>query len=273
MRGVDVIVAPHGTQKSFTVRLPASLLAVLVILVVAFLVAGTLSLLTYAKILSRAMRADRLAAENDSLRVQVSRIAVLESEMADLVALKARVLELAGSQPGLLEPLVSRKVPMPMPAGGKSVPGDTVPLQARWDPSRPDFFWPVYGPISQGFKEGRKGRKPHPGIDIAASTGTPVLCVEDGSVTYAGQDSVLGNLVIVNHGNQVTSWYGHNSRLAVVSAQKVKKGAVIAFVGSTGISTAPHLHLEIRKNGVPVDPLTYLSESPMARKKAKKKKR
>jgi murein DD-endopeptidase MepM/ murein hydrolase activator NlpD len=268
-KDIDIILAPHGAERSFSIRLPVLVLVVVLTLLVLLIMTGAIGILTYSKVLSRAMRADALIAQNDSLRTQLSRITVLESEMADLIALKGRVLELAGSQPGMLEPLVSRKGP-PLGSDADMVSkAESAVALLQWDESNPQFVWPVYGPISQGFKVGSKKTAPHPGIDIAANTGTPVLCVESGEVTYAGEDSVFGKLVIMDHGNGITSWYGHNSRLAVIAGQRMKKGSVIAFVGNTGVSTAPHLHLEIRKNGVPFDPTEYLCESPMAKRKRK----
>ena len=268
-KDIDIILAPHGAEKSLSVRLPVLLLLVALILLLLLLATGVVGVLTYSKVLSRAMRSEELVAQNDSLRAQLSRITLLESEMADLIALKSRVLELAGAQPGLLEPLVMKKTPLGGVGGSPGARRDSTVVLAGWDEGNPQFVWPVYGPISQAFKAGTKKQKPHAGIDIAATTGTPVLCVEAGEVTYAGVDSVFGYLVIMDHGKGVTSWYGHNSRLAVVSGQVLKKGSVIAFVGSTGISTAPHLHLEIRKNGVPQDPTNYLCESPMIGRKKK----
>ena len=266
-KDIDIILAPHGAEKSLSVRLPVLLLLVVLVLLLLFIVTSVVGILTYSKVLSRAMRAEDLVAQNDSLRTELSRITLLESEMADLIALKGRVLELAGTQPGLLEPLVMKKTPLVAVGGSPGARADSTIALAGWDEEDPQFVWPVYGPISQVFKPGTKKQKPHSGIDIAATTGTPVLCVEAGEVTYAGVDSVFGYLVIMDHGKGITSWYGHNSRLAVVSGQVMKKGSVIAFVGSTGISTAPHLHLEIRRNGVPLDPTNYLCESPMVGRK------
>lgn len=99
----------------------------------------------------------------------------------------------------------------------------------------------------------------HKGIDVAATTGTPIVACADGTVTYSSyNDGGYGNLVIIDHGNGVESYYGHCSKLLVSAGQVVKAGDLIAKVGSTGRSTGSHLHFEIRINGSQVNPQKYL---------------
>ncbi|MHB1528173.1 MAG: M23 family metallopeptidase [Acidiferrobacteraceae bacterium] len=98
----------------------------------------------------------------------------------------------------------------------------------------------------------------HPGIDIADPTGTPIHAMAAGIVTYAGKDGGYGMLVRVADGNGRTTYYGHTSKILVSLGQLVQKGQLIARVGSTGRSTGPHLHFEVRQNGDPVNPAPYL---------------
>jgi murein DD-endopeptidase MepM/ murein hydrolase activator NlpD len=104
-----------------------------------------------------------------------------------------------------------------------------------------------------------RARDFHPGLDIAAAKGTPILSAADGVVTYAGYRKGYGKTVILDHGFGMTTRYGHASELLVKKGETVKRGAQIARVGSTGRSTGPHLHYEIQVNGVPVDPGDYIS--------------
>ena len=98
----------------------------------------------------------------------------------------------------------------------------------------------------------------HTGLDISAPKGTPIKAIADGTVVFASQKGSYGNLVKLDHGNGVESWYAHTSKMYVKEGQEVKSGDTIATVGSTGNSTGPHLHLEIRINGKHTNPQKYL---------------
>lgn len=112
-----------------------------------------------------------------------------------------------------------------------------------------------YGPRTHPVT-GKKGY--HTGVDIAVPQGTPIYASHDGVVGTAQWNSAYGNMVILNYGNGIQALYGHCSRYIVSTGQSVKKGQVIAYVGSTGLSTGPHLHYEIRKNGGHVNPSPYM---------------
>jgi len=98
----------------------------------------------------------------------------------------------------------------------------------------------------------------HTGIDLAADGGTPVLAAEDGVVTKAEENDQLGNYVLLKHHDGIETFYAHMERNLVTPGRKVKRGEKIALVGSTGVSTGPHLHFEVRKNGKPADPRTMV---------------
>ena len=118
---------------------------------------------------------------------------------------------------------------------------------------------PVEGIISSRYGvSSRIRRSTHTGLDIATSSGTPIKVVSDGTVISAQYTGSYGNLVKISHGNGVETWYAHTSKMYVSAGQKVKAGDVIAAVGSTGNSTGPHLHLEIRINGNHVNPQIYM---------------
>lgn len=118
---------------------------------------------------------------------------------------------------------------------------------------------PVSGTISSRYGVSSSIRSSnHTGLDIATASGTPIKVVAAGTVTHASYKGSYGNLVKVDHGNGIESWYAHTSKMYVSAGQKVKAGEVIAAVGSTGNSTGSHLHLEIRINGKHVNPQNYL---------------
>ena len=115
---------------------------------------------------------------------------------------------------------------------------------------------PVTGTITSRF--GARGRSTHTGLDIANSTGTPIVAAATGTVTYSGWKGSYGNLVIITHANGVQTYYAHCSKLYVTAGTSVSQGQTIATVGSTGNSTGPHLHFEIRKSERLVDPQMIL---------------
>lgn len=103
--------------------------------------------------------------------------------------------------------------------------------------------------------------QPHNGIDIAAARGTPVFATADGVVRYAGFQTKLGNTVVIDHSNGIRTYYGHLSKTQVLKGQRVSRHDLIGLVGSSGYSTGPHLHYEIRQSGRPVNPYKYIIRS------------
>jgi len=104
-----------------------------------------------------------------------------------------------------------------------------------------------------------KKTKLHTGIDIAVPSGTTIIAANSGTVIYSGYNGGYGNTVIIDHGGKISTLYAHNSKLLVKVGDKVEKGKAITKSGSTGLSTGPHLHFEVRENGQHVDPMKYLT--------------
>ena len=123
-------------------------------------------------------------------------------------------------------------------------------------PSASGFIWPVNGAVVSGY--GMRWGRLHEGIDISAPSGTPIWAAAAGTVIYAGWLGGYGNLVVVDHGNGLATAYAHASTILVGVGQQVSQGETLSLVGSTGNSSGPHLHFEVRVNGVAVDPLLYL---------------
>ena len=118
---------------------------------------------------------------------------------------------------------------------------------------------PISGTITSRFGSISRVRSgAHTGLDIAASTGTPIKAAASGTVTFAGTKSAYGKMIVISHGNGIETYYGHCSKLYAEVGDKVSQGETIAAVGSTGNSTGPHLHLEIRVNGVAYNPQNYV---------------
>ncbi|HUP01845.1 MAG TPA: M23 family metallopeptidase [Gemmatimonadota bacterium] len=124
-------------------------------------------------------------------------------------------------------------------------------------------IWPASGFLSSTFSHHRRHPifhdvRPHYGIDISSRRGNPIVATAAGRILKAGWENGHGNYVVIDHGHGVTTAYSHASRVVVRSGEGVQRGDVIALVGSTGFSVAPHVHYEVHENGRPVNPLKYI---------------
>ena len=128
-------------------------------------------------------------------------------------------------------------------------------------PGSKDLLWPTDGTVTSGFGYRNhpifKQRRLHAGIDIPAGTGQSIYAAGDGTVVLAGSYGGYGNAVVIDHGDGMQTVYAHQSKLAVSDGAQVLAGDTIGYVGSTGFSTGPHLHFEIRLGGSPTDPLAW----------------
>ena len=191
---------------------------------------------------ARAAR-DRLAAERDTLAAARSlKQSALRTARATREEYLQEVEALAAQSAALAETIRASQ------AGAGS--GGT------GAPSAAGLVWPVAGPVVSGF--GMRWGRMHEGIDIAAASGTPVRAAAAGVVIYAGWLGGYGNLVVLDHGSGLATAYAHASVIVVGVRQQVLQGQTVSLVGSTGHTTGPHLHFEVRVNGVAVDPLGYL---------------
>lgn len=163
------------------------------------------------------------------------------------------------SRPQRIEQLISRASDLSNDFRNVS---DTLEANYARFASMPSIM-PTSGWLSSQFTRSRfhpilHENRPHKGIDVVAPTGSPIVAPASGRVVYARSDKGYGLSVEIDHGNGIRTKFAHCSRLAVRAGQRVTRGQLIAAVGSTGLSTAPHLHYEILVNGVPVDPLKYV---------------
>ncbi|MGB1416329.1 MAG: LysM peptidoglycan-binding domain-containing M23 family metallopeptidase [Synechococcus sp.] len=174
-------------------------------------------------------------------------------EVADLTV--GRVVRVAEAAPG--QALLAIR---PVTSGGAAWPNtpDYAPVRTHQTPTLSDsYMWPTKGVFTSGY--GWRWGRMHKGIDIANNTGTPIHAARQGVVTYAGWSGAYGYLVEIAHSDGDSTRYAHNSRLLVNKGQVVARGMKISLMGSTGRSTGPHLHFEIRRSGgAAVNPLTKL---------------
>jgi murein DD-endopeptidase MepM/ murein hydrolase activator NlpD len=194
------------------------------------------------------VRADQVTEVRDRLLASRHRLTGARAEKAKALATtRTSEREFVGEADALAA--VSARLTARIQAAQQSSPSPVTP-------SSSGLIWPVSGPVTSPF--GMRWGRMHEGIDIGAGYGTPILAAAAGRVIYCGWESGYGNLTVIDHGGGLATAYGHQSSIAVSCGQDVSQGQVIGYVGCTGHCFGPHLHFEVRVNGVPVDPLGYL---------------
>lgn len=198
--------------------------------------------------------------EKDSANVAtISIVEKYETELKDLVSSEQAISKLYVEKPKVVQvaSTSSRRTSNIYQATG--IVNTKTTTSSRKVSLGISLIKPVSGTISSRFGVRSNIRSSaHTGLDIAAPTGTTIRAAASGTVTFSGYKGSYGNLIVISHGNGVQTYYGHCSKLYVAAGTQVSQGQTIASVGSTGNSTGPHLHLEIRVNGVAYNPQNYL---------------
>jgi murein DD-endopeptidase MepM/ murein hydrolase activator NlpD len=194
----------------------------------------------------------RPAVKSSGLRVKVE-----EGDTLFAIAHRYRVelADLLKVNAGVVAERILPGQELALPASAISLTGANREVQ----PFQGLFDWPLDGPLTSPF--GPRWGRFHAGIDFAAALGTPIRAARDGTITQAGELNDYGLAITLTHADGTQTLYGHCSILRVKVGDWVKAGQVIGEVGSTGLSTGPHLHFEIRVNGQPRDPLLLLSQN------------
>ncbi|UCD64169.1 MAG: M23 family metallopeptidase [Candidatus Zixiibacteriota bacterium] len=247
---ITLMLIPEGTESRRGFRMRTWVFRFAIGAFIALLVGIILFFVFYGKVLTRAALADKLEKENERLLRYQYKVHLLESNLKQAREIVTRVTELAGIDIEFPELPDDSTLFATLDEKGMAV----VSRASGLDFSIPSGL-PIQGFITQDFEVDNMSQY-HPGVDIACAEGTPVLATASGEVIYAGFDSAAyGYVVIVQHSDSVTTLYGHNRELLVQEGQTVLAGGRVAMSGSTGKSTAPHLHYEIRINDKPIDPL------------------
>lgn len=244
--GFDIIVVPRDGGESRTWHVGRRRRGLLIAAGVTILMI-TLSLLTtWFWVAGTAARVPGLLATIDSLEGEQERVVELGRRLEELEQQYGRVRDMFGSRPTQPSNLW---VP---PTGRGSVASAIDP-----EPSSPES-WPLSDPgfVTRALLEDAPAG--HPGLDIAVPEGTWVRAAGAGVVLDVGEDPIYGEFVTLDHGEGLVTLYGHASRTFVERGQQVRRDEVIALSGNTGRSTAPHLHFEIRRDGEPLDPTTFV---------------
>lgn len=291
---LTVVIIPGHGGSMLQWRLSAWALGLIVALAVALLGACVLVLGTDLKQRADLAKAQelkqanlRVAADLAQGRAALMRVAVLESELRHMLKFKNEKALLKGQAVGgptdedvkelaaLLDDAPQAAVQR-NEASMADLMSAAADREKRFDEirryvlkrstlmaARPSA-WPVHGWISSGFGDrtnpvtAKAGF--HTGVDIANDTGTPIRVTADGVVSFAGWEGGYGKLVVVNHGNGYSTYYGHLSEIKAAVGRPLKRGDVVGLMGATGNTTGPHLHYEIRLYGAAIDPTKYMEE-------------
>lgn len=249
---ITFLVVPDDENEPRRFRLPLWLYRVLFAFLILVILAPILYIAIYYEVLAKAAEADRLAEENESLRRYQYKVQILEQSLLETRQLMADIAAIAGLDSVLLADLYIESDTISTPDRKprlKSISRTLPPTSPI-----PDGL-PATGWISRGFSD-IPGKKHH-GVDLALPEGTPVYSTAFGVVKFTGFDEIFGQTVILQNGDSIETVYGHNSKLLVREGDTVFAGQRIALSGNTGISSAPHLHYEIRVNEKAVNPMKY----------------
>lgn len=249
-RRLSVIIVPHGDLETRTYEISYGALRALVVAGAVLLILFAVIVASWWFIASQAARVPGLEREVAALEAERGRVAELARDLALAEQQYERVRQLLGVEGSG----GAQEVVLP-PLRGDAPGLEPGPAEA----SRPTS-WPLTraGFITQ-LREDAAGLS-HPGLDIAVPNDTYIRAAGAGTVKDAGVDGVYGRYILIEHGNGLETMYGHASRVFVEPGARVERNEVIGLSGSTGRSTAPHLHFEVRKDGQAVDPLAYVRQ-------------
>ena len=257
-RFVTIVVQQDGRVDSRTIRVPVWVVRAAAVVGSVIFGVLVLSIVLYGPIVRTAARVPGLTREVNRLRADNARVQQLAATLTEIEGRYDQMRTMLGGDIVPQRPRVSpaqpvvRSIIVSAPAGTRSPPvGPTIPTA-----------WPLdeRGIITRGTVQGGTDTEAHAGLDIAVPNGTPIRAAGGGVVAEAGEDPEYGFFVLIEHPEGYRSMYGHASRLLVAIGDTVRTGQVIALSGSTGRSTAPHLHFEVTHDGKPIDPRTIVSE-------------
>lgn len=204
----------------------------------------------YGTLLARIGHVDRIEADLLEARAEVAVVDSLRAELVTLTGMQHQLLAMLGITTQEDDSL--------------AVVDSRLTQLARIIQTPPPDAWPAAGYATREFVEGQttQGVLPHHGLDIAGPEGAPILAAGDGVVVRAGTEPHLGNFVEIQHGMGYLTVYGHCRQVAVTRGAQVRRGQIVAYMGTTGEATAPHLHFEIWHHGEAVDPRRFLQGEP-----------
>ena len=256
-----IILIPDDDQGTREYGITRGMVLALLLLVFAAVVVMAMLMVTFAGKFDERQRIGELEQDLADATEAVAAATLLKIELDDMRQTQEKLLYMLGVDTSATAGADS------LAAWLQSEPGSAAEglrRAAAVSLSPRPGLWPATGYVTREFIAGSiaRGVKPHLGIDIAGTADSPILAAADGVVSRTGTDDFLGNYVEIEHGLGYLTVYGHCSRVAVSRGDRINGGQVVAYMGDTGESTAPHLHFEIWHQGEAVDPRDVLSGEP-----------
>lgn len=251
----SIIIVPHDIKKTRTFRVPYALFYTLAALSAMGLIIMILFSVHYGTLLIKTRELSIFQYQVVELSKRQEQMTKLQRNLAELRAMNVQVRRMLGLGVTRADSLAMVRSAQKREGAPRAIDQEQAAM-LRAIPT----FWPVRGFITKKFDPaGSEGDAAlHGGIDIAIDRGTPVRAAAAGDVTEAGWDNAYGYYVQIDHGYGIKTLYAHAEMLVVVRGERVGQGQTIAYSGTTGKSSAPHLHFQVTQNNVPVDPLKYL---------------
>lgn len=252
-KSYSLLIVPDSNERTYTFHFTATAIKVATIFFIGLFAAIALGFATYWRVAEVAVDYSRLDEENFKLKKSLQRVDQIQNQLSRMQAIDKKI---QNSLTGYIK--ITNQTDI-----------DSNLTQLNFEAMQPEAqrvlfnsipsLVPVKGFITRGFDLRNLELDPHLGLDIAASKGTPVVAPADGVVIFSGWTAKSGHLLIIKHGYNYITLYKHNQRNLVSAMEKVFKGQVIALLGDSGkISSGAHLHFEIWKGSVPVNPLLYV---------------
>jgi murein DD-endopeptidase MepM/ murein hydrolase activator NlpD len=247
-RRLTFIVVPDGDLETRTYVMSYRRLKIALWVGLGVIVLVGIVIASWFPVAAQASRVPALVRELEDLEGERARVVELAQTLAEVEAQYERVREMLGAD----APAPGAALELPPLRSGVTSPESSDPGDMAWP-------LPVAGFITRS-QEVSPRQGEHPGLDIAVPAETQIRAAGAGVVKEARQDEVYGNYVLIEHGSGLETLYGHASRVLVRPGDRVARGQLIALAGSTGRSSAPHLHFEVRRNGQAVDPLQFVRQ-------------
>jgi len=272
---INLLIVVDQSEKSYQWSLSTFSLKLIAVAAALSVLMSLAAIILAWRVAVQSREISELAAENKRLSAVTLEANQLKEEIGEYRNFARRLCEMVGVEfpDSVLAGAGTSAYTMELPAFIDSL--DTIPgsdvfnLRAISEAPLPNELRPpsenlpagapMRGQASRGFNPGEQNLAlQHFGLDIAGREGSPVFATANGLVEFAGWDEAMGNTIVLNHENGYKTVYGHNSVMMVEKGDKVQFGDIICLSGNSGISSAPHLHYEIRYNDQPVDPLSYV---------------